>query len=98
MPHNKELNQQIEIILLKYGNRVLDVVNGKENITLGELVDPTTKAIEDIINQARIVEAKYISWMLWDEDGSPCQRDDPPKEMLDHLSELQAKPPVERQS
>lgn len=38
---------------------------------------------------ARLEEAKEIFWMLWDEDGSPFQRDDPPTEMLAHIIELE---------
>jgi hypothetical protein len=30
---------KLELILLKFANRVLDVKNGKENPTLGELVN-----------------------------------------------------------
>jgi hypothetical protein len=38
--------------------------------------------------EARLSEANEIFYLIWDEDGSPLQRDDPPREMLDRLVAL----------
>jgi hypothetical protein len=40
--------------------------------------------------EGRIDEAKYIFALLWDEDGAPFQRDDPPREILDRISALKS--------
>lgn len=40
--------------------------------------------------EARLSEANEIFTLLWDEDGSPFQRDDPPTEMLERIAELKA--------
>lgn len=49
------LGVDLETILLKYGNRVLDVRNGKENPTLGELIDTPAQELEALV-QSRISE------------------------------------------
>lgn len=41
---------ELEIIMLKFANRVLDVRDGKENPTLGEMIDEPVKAIQDLMN------------------------------------------------
>lgn len=60
--------------------------NGKE-VALTDYLIPY---LSNISIQSRKDEAKYIFDILWDEDGSPFQRDDPPREILDRIAELEA--------
>lgn len=52
-PSTKELEAEIEKILMEYGNRLLDVKNGRENPTLGELIEKPTLALKKLIDEAR---------------------------------------------
>lgn len=55
------MSNELEIILTKYANAVLDAKNGKTNPTLGELVDKPKQAIEAYATQ-RAVEAYNKGW------------------------------------
>lgn len=50
-PNNTE--DKIEAVLLEFGNRVLDVRNGKENPTLGDLIDTPTQSLTQLLQEAR---------------------------------------------
>jgi len=44
---------ELENILLAFGNRLLDVANGRENPTLGELIDTPRNEIKALIAKER---------------------------------------------
>ncbi len=46
-------------------------------------------ALANKIKEAELREAKKIFSMLWDEDGAPFQRDDPPSEILRYIEKLE---------
>lgn len=52
------------------------------------LVSETKALISDQVAKARKRTAEEIFYILWEEDGSYFQYDDPPKEMLDYLATL----------
>jgi len=62
--------REIEVILLEYGNRVLDVQNGKENPTFGELLKPPTTQLKELLDKARLSEAEWwnsnIDFVAWE--------------------------------
>ncbi len=62
------MSNELEIILTKYANAVLDAKNGKTNPALGELVDKPKQAIEALIDsevlRARIDEAEKLCWAV----------------------------------
>lgn len=51
---------ELENILLTFANRVLDVRNGSDNPTLGELVDTPTQAILSLIEAEKALVLEEV--------------------------------------
>lgn len=77
MTTNKPLDMEIEKIIVEFANRVLDVKNGKDNPTLGEMIDVPKAAIQKLLIEARIDEVKNLSGWLY------------PKRQRERIKELQ---------
>lgn len=54
-----------------------------------ELWSEMSKLLERQDKYAKRMEARSFFHLLWDEDGAPFERDDPPREALKHLEEVE---------
>ena len=51
-----EIESNLDVILIKFAVRVLDVYQDKENPTFGDLIDTPAQAISQLITDARVNE------------------------------------------
>ena len=62
-----EIESNLDVILIKFAVRVLDVYQDKENPTFGDLIDTPAQTIKQLITDAR-VEAVQELKRRWNDD------------------------------
>ena len=55
-----EIESNLDVILIKFAVRVLDVYQDKENPTFGDLIDTPAQTIKQLITDARVDELEAL--------------------------------------
>lgn len=82
-----EIESNLDVILIKFAVRVLDVYQDKENPTFGDLIDTPAQTIKQLITDARLQELHRLAGELYT-DGGVMGTDDVDDYIAERIKEL----------